>query len=470
MINMTEFTEMNLKPELVEALRRIGFTQTTEVQTAAIPEMLAGKNMVVRAKTGSGKTGAFMIPIVQKIKGSHHLDALVLVPTRELALQVEKFAASFCAPLGIRTVTVYGGASINMQMQAIDRGVNVVVGTPGRIIDLLERRALDIGEIKYMVLDEADQMLDMGFIEDVEYIMQRAPPDKQLVMFSATMPKEIMHLADRYTDNNNVKIRIGEEEDITVNTIQHFYTYAPGKMKFSALLAYIDEYKPKKAIIFARTKHDADVIHKVLVKSNHNAILLHGGLTQAKRERSLHHFREGAQFMIATNVAARGLDIADVTDIINFGTPDAPNVYVHRVGRSARMGKEGRAFTIAENYEREQIKDIQFYANVKLNQITLNLDKFRDVQLPSREEMYRDREPNRSGGGGRGMRPRGRRFSGGGGERGGQHHGGGEHRGSGEHRGGEHHGGGGGHRSGGGFRGGRGRRGGFGPRQHDRNF
>ncbi|MGI0141833.1 MAG: DEAD/DEAH box helicase [Candidatus Micrarchaeales archaeon] len=432
---------MNLKPELIEALKRVGFVSATEVQARTIPELLNGKNVVARAKTGTGKTGAFLVPIFQRLQHTRDIEALVVVPTRELAIQVANFAQKVGSHLHVHTTIVYGGASINMQVQELRRGTNIVVGTPGRIIDLVERGALNLDRIKYLVLDEADVMLDMGFIEDVEFIISRTPESRQMMLFSATMPREIIKIADRHAKGGAIRITVGEEEDLTVSTIKQLYTIVPNRLKFSALLAYIKEYAPKKGIIFARTKYEANAIHRVLLSQKYNAILMHGGLTQSMRERSLGNFRSGAQFMIATNVAARGLDIADITDIINFGAPDEPNVYIHRVGRSARMGKEGRAVTIADPDQKKQLRDIQDYANVQMTKIELNLEPFSTLQLPIHEER-------RSFGGGGGG---GRRFGGGGRSVGGHGRGGPSRGGAGGgyHRGPDRRGGGEGHREGG---------------------
>ena len=377
---------MQLKPELIEALRRVGFIKATEVQSAAIPILLQGKSLIARAKTGTGKTGAFIVPIMEMLSGSRKIEALIIVPTRELASQVSTFAQKVGSHMRVYTTTVYGGASINVQTQALRSRPNIVVGTPGRLLDLIKHGALDLDDIKYLVLDEADIMLDMGFIEDVEEIISYTPREKQIMLFSATMPKEVVKIAERHTVPGQLtSITVGEEEDLTVSTIKHYYTVVPARLKFSALLAYIKTYQPKKAIIFARTKYQADALHRVLVSQNYNAILMHGGLTQAMRERSLSGFKGGAQFLIATNVAARGLDIAGVTDVINFSVPDDPNVYVHRVGRSARMGKEGRAMIIAEPLEKRDLDNIKDYANVDMKKIELDLEPFRNLHFPINE-------------------------------------------------------------------------------------
>lgn len=382
---MTEFKDMNLKPELKESLKKIGFTSTTEVQGRAIPELLQGKDVIARAKTGTGKTAAFIVPILQFTAPSRGPEAIVIVPTRELAHQVAEFAKKVGNPLHIRTTVVYGGISINNQIHELQSGSNIIVGTPGRLIDLMKRGALDLGRIKFLVLDEADIMLDMGFIEDVEYLISSMPRSRQMMLFSATMPQEIVKMAERYSSREIVRITIGEEEEPIVNTIRHAYAIVPHNLKFSGLLAYVKDYSPGKAIIFARTKFEANAVHRILVSQGYNAILIHGGLTQAKRERSLSDFKAGTRFLIATNVASRGLDIADITHIINFGAPDDVRIYIHRVGRTARMGKEGRAMTIAEPNQIKLIEDIQDYANINMTKIALNTDQFRNVHLPIRE-------------------------------------------------------------------------------------
>ncbi|VVB77133.1 putative ATP-dependent RNA helicase [uncultured archaeon] len=412
---------MALKTELVESLKRMGFVNATEVQEKSIPEVLQRKNVIVRARTGTGKTGAFMVPIFQMIGRSKNVEALVIVPTRELALQVSTFAQKVGNPLHIYTTTIYGGASINLQMQSLRSCPNVVVGTPGRLIDLYKRGALNLDAVRFIVLDEADLMLDMGFITDVEYLLSKTPFEKQTLLFSATMPREIVRMTERYANGKIDRIIVGEEEDITVSTIKHLYALVPSRLKFAALLAYIKEYSPRKAIIFARTKFEANSIHRVLLSQSYEAILLHGGLTQATRERSLGSFKKGAQFMVATNVAARGLDIADVTDVINFGAPEEANVYIHRVGRSARMGKEGRAMTIADPEQKREIRDIEDSANINMSKIDLDVEPFRNLPLPIRAP---DRE-RRFGGGRRGGFDDTR-----GGDRGGSEHGSGSRGGS----------------------------------------
>ena len=379
---MTEFKETNLKHELLEALRMMNFQEMTEVQEKAIPVLLSHKDLIVRSKTGSGKTAAFLVPIFQNIEPKGYTQAIVIVPTRELAVQVSLVAQKLAHRSNIGVTVVYGGASINVQMQNLRRGADIVVGTPGRIIDLMDRGSLKLNRAKFLVLDEADLMLDMGFIEDIELIISMAPRERQTILLSATIPRELVEISRKYMKADTVKLTIGEEEEITVNTITHTYFVASGRAKFAALLAYIDKEQPKKCIIFTSTQRESEYVHRFLSTNGFDAIVMHGGLTQAMRERSLHAFKTHARFLISTNLVSRGLDIPDITDIINFDAPDDPRIYIHRVGRSARMGKDGRAFTLF-GYDQEGLMDAtKRVANVKMLHLELNTAKFKDVQLP----------------------------------------------------------------------------------------
>ncbi len=407
---MKEFKELNLKPELLEAIRLMNFQSMTEVQERAIPIVLMHKDLVVRSKTGSGKTGAFLIPILQLTEPRGHPQALVITPTRELALQVSTVAQKLCHRSRIRTTVVYGGASINAQMYSLSRGTDIVIGTPGRILDLVDRGSLNLSRIRIFVLDEADLMLDMGFIEDIEQIMSLAPKDKQTLLFSATIPREIEQIARRHMKQDSARLVIGAEEEITVTTISHYYYMANGRTKFSALLAYIDRFKPKKCIIFTSTQRESEYVHRFLEGKGFSAIVMHGGLTQSRREASLQAFKTHANFLISTNLASRGLDIPDISDIINFDAPDDPKVYTHRVGRSARMGKDGRAFTLFGFDQKGLMEDTRIIANIKMNHIDLDINKFKDVELPFAE---RRREGDFRGRGGGGFRSGGRGRGGG---------------------------------------------------------
>lgn len=405
---MKAFSEMSLDSRLVEALKRINFTNATDVQEQTIPVALEGKDVIVRAKTGTGKTCAFLVPIRQLGRPERHPEALILAPTRELALQIAEMAKKIRVDHSKGVSTVYGGASINVQMDELRRNPDVVIGTPGRIIDLLDRGALQVDKIRFLVIDEADTMLDMGFITDVEYILSRTPNAKQTMLFSATMPEKITRIAHKYM-NDPVMIKVGEEDHLVVTKIKHFYAAVDNRLKFATMLAYIKQYNPKKAIIFAQTQYAADAIYEGMKEQGLDVILLHGGLTQAKREHNLRQFKAGARFLIATNVAARGIDIQGISDVINFDIPDDPHVYVHRVGRSARMNTDGRAFTIVNNEQRNIISDVEDTMNIKMERLTLDPSEFRDIIIFRRERFDR----NRGGGFNRGGFNRNQRFGGG---------------------------------------------------------
>ena len=370
------FDSMNLKKEILTALHEMKFDEPTEVQKQAIPLELEGKDVVVKSKTGSGKTAAFVIPILNSLEKEEKQAAMIITPTRELALQVTDVVRDIGRYTQLKAVTIYGGASINYQIREIKNGTNIIIGTPGRIIDLMKRGELLTNSIRFLVLDEVDIMLDMGFIDDIKFILSRLPKKRQTMFFSATIPEEIKHITLNYTNNPvNVNIDAGE---VAVNTIQHFYSIANGSDKFATLLAYLDEKKPNKAIIFCKTQRNAERIYSIMQSIGIKAVLMHGGLSQNRREHSLNMFKENTNMLIATNVASRGLDIEDVSDIINFDAETDPKAYVHRVGRSARMGKSGRAFTIFTPAERYLVYEVENYAKIKLAPLEFNLTTYKE--------------------------------------------------------------------------------------------
>ncbi|MEM0155886.1 MAG: DEAD/DEAH box helicase [Thermoplasmataceae archaeon] len=368
---MTKFEEFNLKEQLVKALDSMGFATPTEVQERAIPIALEGKDIVVKSKTGTGKTGAFLIPIIQKLSPKDKMAATVIVPTRELAIQVFDVFQKMSAGSGIKGCLVYGGASINVQIDSLRRLPNFVVGTPGRIIDLMERGELKVNHTKILILDEADMMLDLGFIEDIEYIMSIMPSEKQIMLFSATIPDRIAGLSKKYMEDPHY-LNISQDKELTVNSISHRYALSERSSKLQTLLTFIREYKPRKSIIFSDTKRNADFLYRALVKQGYKASVMHGDLSQSQREKALQAFRRNSQFLVATNVASRGLDITDVSDIINYDTPSEPYVYVHRVGRSARMGADGSAFSIVSPDESVLIRDIERSVKIRIKHIELD--------------------------------------------------------------------------------------------------
>jgi ATP-dependent RNA helicase DeaD len=406
---MDNFEKFNLNQELYSALKEMNFKTPTEVQEKAIPIILNGRDIIVQSKTGTGKTGAFLIPIIQKLKVSDHLSAMIIVPTRELAIQVHSVMKKLAHGSGIKGVLVYGGASINVQIDKLREDANIVIGTPGRIIDLMERGEIDVTRIKFLVLDEADMMLDLGFIDDIELIIRSMPKEKQMMLFSATMPSKIYGLSQRYMKKADM-LNISSDQELTVETISHSYGISDRAHKIRTLVSYIDEYKPRKAIIFSDTKHNADFLHRTLARLGYQVAVIHGDMRQAQRERSLMDFRHNVQFLVATNVASRGLDITGISHIINYDTPLDPYVYVHRVGRSARMGADGVAFSIVVPEEEYVIREIENSVSVRMKPVYLDESKFDDAALglkgnnrPERSERS-DRSERRgpSGGGYRG--------------------------------------------------------------------
>ena len=400
---MTSFDSFGIKSEILKALNEMNFTTPTEVQEKAIPLAMGAQDLIVRSKTGTGKTGAFLVPIFNSTQASDRMAALIILPTRELALQVFSVAKDMAAFSKVRSTVVYGGASIENQIRELRKNPSIVIGTPGRIIDLMKRGELDVSGIKFLVLDEADVMLDLGFIEDIEYIVSKMPKQKQSMLFSATIPEQILKLTKRFMKNPQF-LKVGAEEQMTVNTISHSFAISTSSRKVPALMAYINEYNPGKSIIFAETKRGADRLYNVLESQGMNATVIHGDLSQAQREKALSEFRNGSRFLIATNVAAWGLDITDVTDVINFDLPGEPFIYVHRVGRSARMGNTGNAFTIINEDEIDAIKAIERTVKIHMMRIELNQDPYLEVGRDIGFSHYRNRENN----GGRGSRNFGR--------------------------------------------------------------
>jgi len=367
---MTYFEEYNLKKELIEAIKRINFINPTEVQEKTIPIALESKDIIIKAKTGTGKTAAFLIPMIQMLKLNEKNAGIIIVPTRELAIQVYSVFKELSMGTKLSAALVYGGTSIGMQIESLRKSPNIIIGTPGRIIDLMQRKELIIKNTKILILDEADMMLDLGFMDDIEYIISTMPKRKQVMLFSATMPERIMKLSQKYM-NDAYHVNLNDEE-LTVNTISHKYALSNHSKKLETLLTFISEYNPKKSIIFSGTKRNADFIYNALINSGYKATVMHGDLKQSQRERALQEFRKNAQFLVATNVAARGLDIKGISDIINYDIPSEPYVYVHRVGRSARMGADGSAFTIVSEDEIRFLKDIEKSVRIRIKRIGLN--------------------------------------------------------------------------------------------------
>lgn len=353
------FASLGLNESLLRAIAELGYEQPMPVQTEAIPILLAGRDVVVQAQTGTGKTAAFILPILQRLERDGSLPrALILTPTRELAVQVAEVTHRLGRYLGARVLAIYGGQPIDRQLRALRHPLDIIVGTPGRVMDHLRRGTLRLDAVRTVVLDEADEMLDMGFIDDVEWILERVPLDRQTALFSATIPPRVRDLARRVL-RDPVQIVIGQEQ-VTVPKIQQFaYEVAP-QAKVEALARVLDFEIPNSAIIFVRTKSGADELADRLQALGYTAEAIHGDLSQAMRDRALQRFRTGqVDLLIATDVAARGLDIPSVSHVINFDIPSDAESYVHRIGRTGRAGAAGTAITLIEPRERWLLRTIE---------------------------------------------------------------------------------------------------------------
>ena len=360
----TGFESLGLRDELIAALAQLGYEEPTPIQRAAIPEMVAGHDLLGKAATGTGKTAAFALPILQALSPDERRagpTALVLVPTRELAMQVSEAVHRYGRELGARVLPIYGGQPIWRQLQVLDRGVDVVVATPGRAIDHLKRGSLPLGALKVVVLDEADEMLDMGFSEDIEAILQATPDDRQTVLFSATMPSRIAKLAKRHlTDPVRIEIRSEQTEPGDAPRVRQTAYIVPRAYKPAALGRILDVEAPTAAIVFCRTRVEVDSLAETLNGRGYRAEGLHGGMSQEQRDRVMGRLRSGtADLLIATDVAARGLDVDTLTHVVNYDVPSAPEAYVHRIGRVGRAGREGVAITLAEPREQRLVKNIE---------------------------------------------------------------------------------------------------------------
>jgi len=352
---VTTFKDLGLAPEILEALTEVGYETPSPIQEQAIPTLLEGRDMIGQAQTGSGKTAAFGLPLLNYVDASDpDVQALVLTPTRELCIQVTQAIRSYGAKKGIDVVAVFGGAPIKTQQAQLRSGGQVVVGTVGRVKDLISRHSLVLHSCRFVVLDEADEMLDLGFLEDVEKILSLTPSSRQTALFSATMPPEIRNLSEKYLyEPALVKV---QAENLTVDTVEQFSLEVPRKDKPDALAAVLKAERPGQAIVFMRTKIGCDQLFRKLKNEGMNVRALHGDMSQGSRDGVMLAFKSGrVPVLIATDVAARGLDVSTVTHVINFDVPNSPDTYVHRIGRTGRVGRSGRAVTF---YEPKQDTDL----------------------------------------------------------------------------------------------------------------
>ncbi len=380
------FDELELEAPIMRAIEEMGFEQASPIQAQAIPVVLSGKDIVGQAQTGTGKTAAFGIPLLQKIDVKNkHLQAIVLCPTRELAIQVSEEIRKLSKFMhGLKVLPIYGGQEISKQIRSLKAGTQVVIGTPGRVMDHMRRKTVKFDHVNMIVLDEADEMLNMGFREDIETILKEIPEERQTVLFSATMPKPIMDIAKTYQKNAEV-IKVVKKE-LTVPNIEQYYYEVKPKNKGEVLSRLLDMYDPKLSLVFCNTKRMVDELVEFLKGRGYFAEGLHGDMKQQQRDRVMNGFRNGrTDILVATDVAARGIDVDDVEAVFNYDVPQDDEYYVHRIGRTGRAGRTGRSFTFVVGKEVYKLKDIQRYCKTKI--IEQSIPSINDVANTKAEKI-----------------------------------------------------------------------------------
>jgi ATP-dependent RNA helicase DeaD len=368
-MQIQNFEDLPLTPEVMKGIEELGFTNLFPIQAQAIIPLLEGKDVIGQAQTGTGKTAAFGIPMVQRVNPNiQRVQGLVLAPTRELAIQVAERISRFSRYSSLKVLPIYGGESIRKQFRALERGVHIVVGTPGRLIDHLKRGTLNLSFTKTVVLDEADRMLDMGFIDDINYILSRVPEDRQLSLFSATIDQSVMNVCHRYMKNPE-KILVSKDE-IALTQLNQYYMVVNSRNKLDYLLNILERNNIGKAIVFCNTRRGTDWLAHKLNRFGYKAKALHGGFTQAQRDYVTNAFRNGKlKLLVATDVAARGLDIQGITHIINYDVPLDALVYFHRIGRTARMGNDGTAITLVGYGEIPDLNKIKTLTKTNIEEL-----------------------------------------------------------------------------------------------------
>jgi ATP-dependent RNA helicase DeaD len=363
------FQELGLSSSLMESISKMGFEEPSPIQAQTIPLGLQNRDVIGQAQTGTGKTAAFGIPLIEKIDvKNENIQAVVVAPTRELAIQVSEELYKIGYHKRSRVLPIYGGQDINRQMRSLKKNPHIIVGTPGRLLDHINRKTIRLNAVHTIVLDEADEMLNMGFIEDIEAILSNVPSDRQTLLFSATMPDPIRRIAEKFMNNPElVKVKAKE---MTVPNITQYYLETHERKKFDVLTRLLDIQSPELAIVFGRTKRRVDELSEALTLRGYTAEGIHGDLTQAKRMSTLRKFKEGTiEVLVATDVAARGLDISGVTHVYNFDVPQDPESYVHRIGRTGRAGKTGMAMTFVTPREMDIVKNIERTTNRKMDRM-----------------------------------------------------------------------------------------------------
>jgi len=385
---MTKFQELGLNEDILKGINELGYEEPFPIQEAVIPVLLTGRDVVGQAHTGSGKTAAFALAMLQKIKPKNGIQGLIMAPTRELAMQITGEIKKFGKYTKIRVATVYGGQGMGIQLDALDRGVEIVVATPGRLIDHLKRGTIELRDITHIVLDEADTMLDMGFIDDIQFILDLAPEDRVMSLYSATMPTEILRLSEEYL--NNPKQFLLSADDLSGDGIDQSFLVIKDRDKFKYLIDFIKPVK-RQAIVFCSTKYRTRDVAKFLHQEKFNAVAIEGDMSQHRREQAMGKFRSGkADILVATDVASRGIDVPTVELVINYDVPNQELVYFHRIGRTARAGGKGNAITFVSyssvgdwNIIKRQIKVPLEDLNQKMG-IQISIPDPLKRQMPSR--------------------------------------------------------------------------------------
>lgn len=368
MTDKKTFEEMQLNRKTLKALEDIDFQEPTEVQRESIPPAMEGNDVIVQARTGSGKTHSYLLPIFEEIKGGKGVEAIVLTPTRELAQQVEGEAKKIGKFNDINTLAIYGGASINYQIKHLP-DTSLVAGTPGRVMDLMRRGKLDLHDLKFFVLDEADRMLDMGFLEDIEWIIDRTSDDKQVMLYSATMPDAIVRLAKKRM-NDPVRLHLSEDE-ISAKGVEQYYVSVSKKNKLSALSALLD-HEGGRYLVFSNTRKWTKILSDKLRNRGYKSYPMHGDMSQSERTKTMNRFKDGKiNILVSTDVASRGIDVENITHVVNYDVPRYEKDYVHRIGRTGRLGKAGKAVTFVTNDEMEFLERIEDFIDGELEHLEL---------------------------------------------------------------------------------------------------
>src|SRR3954469_17622501 len=389
---MATFAELGLSERLLDALQHLGYENPTPIQEEAIPGLLEGRDIIGQAQTGTGKTAAFGLPLLQYIDTrDDEVQALVLTPTRELCIQVTQALRAYGEKKGVKVVAVFGGAPIRTQQAQLKEGAQVVVGTVGRVMDLMSRHSLMLTSARFVVLDEADEMLDLGFLEDVEMILSRYPSGRQTALFSATMPPEIRKLAEKgMYDPQTIKVRAAT---LTIDTVEQFFVEVNEREKADALARVLKAERPTQAIIFGRTKIGVDRLARSLNDKGLRVKALHGDMSQGSRDGVMIAFKDGREkLLIATDIAARGLDISGVSHVINYDMPNSPDVYVHRIGRTGRVGRSGRAITLITPKQARDLDAVRKHANTEIHEWSPNGAQPRKVVRVDAVEAPREEE------------------------------------------------------------------------------